>query len=258
MLNDFEMIVKKLPESTKSINLYPIGDSQVGSANFSEKLFINWRNRVLADPLGYVPIVGDMFNNGIKASKTNTYREKMMPSEAKQWLVRELRPIRDRIIGANTGNHELRSVNAVDDCPLYDVMCQLEIPELYRENMVFLKINLGKRAVDRQVSYSVVLGHGVSKSKTKKFITVIDGVDVMITGHTHDAESTFPAKIVIDAHNEVVKTVGFKHIIVPSFDLYGGYALRDMYAPLDGTMIPVIHLDGTKKKIEISWIQEEV
>jgi len=207
----------------------------------------------LADPVGYVVLLGDMINNGIKHGKSNVYKETMSPFEQKLWLTEALRPFTERLLGAVRGNHEERSAREVDDCPMYDVMASLGIPDLYRENAAFLKVNIGQRKMDRQVSYGLFLGHGVSKSKTQNFGYSIDGLDIMITGHTHDPNSTFPAKIVMDMHNETVKTVGFKRIVVPSFDEFGGYVLKGMYMPQDSMVCPKIILDGTKKKVGILW-----
>lgn len=251
MRKDFDLIVKKFPTDCNYINLYPVGDMQIGSANFSEKIWQDWKSRVLSDPNGYVVIVGDTINNGIKRSKTNVYAETMRPREQKHWLEKELSGLRHRILGAVRGNHEERSVNETDDCPLYDVMCKLDLEDLYRENMAFLKINLGKRTADRQVSYVIALAHGGNKARY--FGYAVDGMDVLITGHTHQSNSGFPAKIVVDTHNEVIKMVGFTHVVVPSFDTYGGYVLKGMYMPQDSTKIPRIGLNGVKKEVSVLW-----
>lgn len=253
MLNDFSMIVKKLPRELDYINLYPLGDTQVGSPNFDKRLFYAWRKEVLDDPFGYVVIVGDMFNNATKKSKSNSYAEAMTPMQSKIWLWTELKPIRDRIIGGVRGNHEERSVNEVDDCPLYDTFAKLDLEELYRENMAFVNIIVGERNKNRQVSYNVVLGHGVSNSKTDIFGYTIDNMDVFITGHVHQPKSGFPSKIVIDSHNKTVRTVDFTHIIVPSFDRFGGYTLRGMYRPQSSEKFPIIRLDGKEKDVSVTW-----
>lgn len=257
MNRDFTLIPHKFPEDLEELHIYPVGDTQVGSAGFNKVLFRNWRDRVLKDPLAKVVIVGDMLNNGLKNSKTNVYKEKMSPSEAKMWLYEELLPIAGKIIGCVTGNHEWRSINETDDDPLHDIMCMLGLKDFYGENIQFLKVNLGKRNATRQISYNLVLGHGVSKNKTEQFGYTIDGMDILITGHIHTAYSRFPAKIVIDSQNEVVRTVGFTHIVVPSFDEYGGYSVRGMYQPQDSCKIPMIILNGKHKEVNVSWITEK-
>lgn len=251
--NDFKMIVHKLDPDIGGINLYALGDTQIGSPNFNPELLKNWVKMVKNDPKGYVVLVGDMINNAVKSGKSLMYSEKMRPFDQKMMLIEELRPIGDKLLGAVRGNHEKRSVKDVDDCPLYDAMMALGKEHLYRENAVFMKLNVGQRTKEKQVSYTVVLGHGVSSTKTKKFAYAIDGMDLFITGHTHDPQSNFPAKIVIDSHNEVVRTVGFTHIIVPSFDEFGGYVLEGMYMPQDSAKFPVVALNGKIKDLEVTW-----
>ena len=252
MKKDYDLIVHKFSKDMPYLNLYPIGDMQVGSANFDEEGWHKWKKEVLADDKGYVVIVGDTINNGLKRSKSNVYDEVMRPREQKEWLVRELGSIGDKILGVVRGNHEERSSNETDNCPLYDVMAKLDLESLYRENMAFLKINLGSRTADRQCSYVIGLAHGKSKARTGYFAYMIDGMDVFVTGHIHTPSSTFPAKIVIDSHNETIRRVGFKHIIVPSLD-YGGYQLRDMYNIQDSNVFPIVHLGGERKEVSVTW-----
>lgn len=254
MKSDFELIVNKLGTDLDEINIYPLGDLHIGSSEFDERLWLEWKDRVLNDPKGYVVMVGDLVDNGLKNSKTNSYEALLRPREQKAWLADQLRPLKGKILGACRGNHENRSVNDTDDCPLYDVMAKLDIEDLYRENMAFLKINLGFRNKERQHSYTMVLAHGASRNKTETFGYAIDGMDILVTGHTHSAGTRFPSKIVIDSKNEIVKTSGFTHIVVPSFAKYGGYALRGMYLPQDSAKTPIITLSGKGKEVKITWV----
>lgn len=254
MLDDFQMIVHELDEDLEGINIYPLGDLHIGSENFDEEHWENWINIVKNDPKGYVVMIGDLMDNGLKNSKTNPYRATMPPFEQKRWLADQLYEIRDKILGMCQGNHEHRTQDLVDVCPLYDVCAKIDKEHLYRENMAVLKISLGKKNKDRQWTYSIVLMHGASRNKTDKFSYAIDGMDVFVTGHIHQGSSRFPAKLVIDPRNNNVTRKGFAHVVVPSFASMGGYALRGMYLPQDHTKIPVIKLSGLEKKVRIEWI----
>jgi metallophosphoesterase superfamily enzyme len=119
--------------------------------------------------------------------------------------------------------------------------------------MAFVKLSLGEKNTERQWTYNLVLGHGASKSRVEKFSYGIDGMDVMVTGHTHQPSANFYSKLVIDPRNDVVSMRDFAHVVLPSFSELGGYALRAMYNPLSHTKNPVIRLDGTKKSVEIIW-----
>lgn len=248
------MIVHRLSTELDEINIYPLGDQHIGSETFSEEHWRKWKAVVENDPKGYIVIVGDLLDNGLKNSKSNTYEQTMRPREQKAWLTRELMSLKDKILGAVRGNHENRSVDGSDDCPLYDVMAKLDIEDLYRENMAFIKVNLGFRNKERQHSYMIVLGHGQGRGKTENFSYTVDGMDVLITGHTHQPTSRFPSKIVIDSKNEVVNLKGYTHITVPSFAVYGGYALKGMYLPQDSFKIPIITLSGNCKEVKVTWM----
>ena len=254
MKQDFDLIVHKLPKDMTHANIYPLGDLHIGSGEFNHKQWKRWLDMVAEDENGYFVINGDLMNNGVKNSKTNVYGELLRPREQKEWLKQALYPIKDKFLGGTSGNHELRSVNEVDDCPLYDVLAKLDLEDLYRENMAFIKVNVGSRTKDRQVSYNLVLTHGQSRSKTENFAYAIDGLDVFITGHDHQPKSRFPSKIVIDPHNEVVRVVGYTHITVPSFQNYGGYALRGLYLPQDNSKFPIIRLNGMEKEVSVTWM----
>jgi len=248
---DFEMIVHKFGRDIDHINVYTLGDLHIGSSEFSFAQWGIWKQKVLDDPNGYVVILGDLMDNGLKNSKTDCFGATMRPREQKEWLAQELMPLKDRILCITRGNHEKRSADLSDECPIYDVACKLGIEDLYRENMCFVKVSLGEKRSDRQYSYGIAVGHGASRGKTKNFSYAIDSMDVFFTGHTHQPEESYPAKIVMDLRNETVTQVGFVHITVPSFLEMGGYALAGMYMPTDFRRIPYVTLSGVGKNVDV-------
>ena len=253
-MSDLKLLVHKLSRDLEYINIYPLGDLHIGSPEFNLDMWHKWKKTVLADPFGYVVMIGDLLDNGLKTSKTNSYESTIQPNEQKLWLTEELRPLKDRILGVNQGNHEYRTNVLVGTCPLYDVLAKLDLEDVYSPNLGFLKINLGHKNQSRQWSYTIVLAHGASANKVKNFSYAIDGMDIFITGHIHEASSTFPSKIIIDSKNEIVRQQGFVRVVVPSFLYFGGYVMRGMYLPQDNTKFPVLNLSGTSKEVKVSWI----
>ena len=253
MIGDFIVNTAELSEALDTINIYPVGDTQVGSAGFQEDLWDAWLKMVLADPVGYVVFLGDMVNNGLRNSKTNVYRELMQPFEQKEWLKRQIgRFKKGSFLGAIAGNHEIRSVNESDQCPLYDALCKHDLESVYRENLNAIKVSLGNQGGGKRVSYVVVLHHGLGGKKALDLGYQIEGCDVMITGHNHQPTSLFPARWIIDVHNNIVREAPFKHIVVPSFDK-AGYAIRGAYKGQSSRTIPIISLSGKEKKVSIRW-----
>jgi len=245
------MIVHKFGRDVDHINLYSLGDLHIGSSEFSLEQWYKWKTRVMEDEFGYIVVLGDLMDNGLKNSKTDCFGATMRPREQREWLVEELRPLKDKILCITRGNHEKRSADLSDDCPIYIVACMLGIEHLYRENMCFVKVSLGDKNKERQYSYGIAVGHGSSRGKAKNFSYSIDSMDVFFTGHTHTPEESYPAKLVMDLRNETVAQVGFIHMIVPSFLELGGYALAGMYMPTDFRRIPYVSLLGTKKQIDV-------
>lgn len=251
MLDDFKMIVKILPRDYKYINLYPLADVHIGSKEFNEQMFNDWLKLVLNDPYGFITIAGDTISNGIKTSKTNCYEETMRPSKQKDYLHEKLIPIKDKILAVCGGNHEYRNVKEVDSDPLYEVMCRLQLAELYRQNACFLKLNLGTNArnTPKQVSYGIVLTHGASAGKHDKFINGIDGADVFISGHTHQNTYQQPSKIRMDTKNNTVSVVPYRKVVCHSFQETGGYSIRAEYLPNSIDEFQVLKFDGTRKRV---------
>jgi predicted phosphodiesterase len=252
--DDYDMLVWKLPEKMEYVNIYPLGDTHFGSPDFNQAKFNRWIELVEKDDNAKVILLGDMLDNALRNSKTNIYKATLTPIEQKRILAGYLEPIKGKIIAGIQGNHEARTTKETGDCPLYDVMAKLDLEHLYRENMAFIKVNLGKRRADRQWSYGIVASHGASRGKVENFIPYVDGMDVFLSGHTHTASSNFPAKIVMDMQNEVVRLVPITPIVVPSFADYGGYAMKGLLKPTSNHLFPVVELSGTEKGVKVHWI----
>ena len=55
------------------MNIYPIGDLHIGSPQFDVKIWNKWKSMVLNDPNGYIVIIGDMMDNGLKKIQKQIY-----------------------------------------------------------------------------------------------------------------------------------------------------------------------------------------
>ena len=255
-----KMIVHRLSADIPHVNIYPIADAHIGSAEFDENLFKTWLNVVLSDSLGYVVMAGDMLNNGIKSSKTNVYEEVMRPRDQKEYLYESLRPIAEagKILCANGGNHCYRNVREVDNDPLYDVMCWWRIGHLYRQDACYMKLSLGKTIKNhsKPVVYGVVTVHGATQNKHDKWAAGVDGADVIISGHTHTPDYKPRSKIKLDLRNDKVILAPYRQVVCPPFTKYGGYAQRAEYQPFACTEIQRLKLYGSRKRI--AFTAEEV
>lgn len=252
MLDDFTLIKHKF-DAPPFINIYPLGDVHIGSKECDLQLLKEWVEMVKNDPFGYVVIVGDMMNMGLRTSKSNVYEEALNPMQQKELCYELLQPIADKILAGCPGNHEHRAVKEVGINPLYDVFCRLRIEDRYRENACFLKLTVGKVGSNNN-TYGVVLSHGKSKKKDLDWTYAVDGADVFISGHTHLGTHQPCGKIRMDLSHDRVKTVPYQHIVVLPFQQYGGYALRDKYHPCALGQFQRVQFDGSTKRIGYSYI----
>ena len=257
MLPDFEMIIHKFPER-KDLTIIPISDVHIGA---QEQMWNEWESfcrRVLSDPNIYITLGGDLINNGTRSSVSNLFEETMRPRDQKRLMVEMLMPIKDRILCAVSGNHERRSGKDADDDPTYDILCKLDIEHLYRENIAFVKIQMGDKASNGKVNptYMLVVTHGAgggaltggAVNRNERFGYAIDGADAIIVGHTHKPFITQPSKIYIDKFNNQVSVKPFKVISSTSWLRYGGYAAHKMLTPTSHAP-QTITLCGNKKEI---------
>lgn len=252
MLDDF-VLIKHTFDAAPYINIYPLGDVHIGSKECNVELLREWVDMVRQDPLGYVVIIGDMMNMGLKNSKTNSYEEVLNPMQQKELCFEILNPIADRILAGCSGNHEYRANKEVGMNPLYDVFCRMKIEDVYRQNACFIKLSVGTHCHNPN-TYGIVLTHGKTKTKDLDWTYAVDGADVFISGHTHLGTHQPCGKIRLNLRDESVKTVGYQHIVVLPFQEYGGYSITNKYRPTHVGQFQQIHFDGSEKRVGYSYI----
>ena len=260
MLSDFEIITHHFPKND-DIVLCPISDVHLGASEHMEKEWGEFCRQIAETPNAYIILGGDLINNATRNSVSNVFEEKMRPREQKKVIAEMLTPLRDRILCAVSGNHERRSGKDADDDPTYDIMCKLDLEHLYRENMAFVKIRIGKKDADglRNPTYMLTVTHGAgggmltggSVNRNERFGYVIDGMDCLIVGHTHKPFVTQPSKIKIDPYNNKVDIKPFKVVSSTSWLNYGGYAAQKMLLPSSHAP-QVITLCGNRKDIKVT------
>jgi predicted phosphodiesterase len=258
MLNDFEIIQHHFPDR-KDIKIYPISDVHLGAAEHLTREWELFCQRVKNEPNSYIILGGDLINNGTRTSVTNIFEETMRPREQKKIMVKMLEPLRDKILCAVSGNHERRNRD-VDNDITYDIMCKLDLEWLYRENIAFVKIQIGKLNGDgaRNPTYTLVVTHGSgggiltggAVNRNERFGYVLDGADALIVGHTHKPFVTQPSKIKIDPYHNKVSIQPFKVVSMTSWMTYGGYAAQKMLLPTSHAP-QIITLRGNRKEIRV-------
>lgn len=265
MLPDFEMIQHKFLGG-HDITIVPIADVHLGSPGCMEQEFIKFIDTVKDTPNLYLTLGGDLIDNGTKSSVTNVFRATMSPSAQKKEMAKILEPVRDRILCFVPGNHERRSGKDADDDPVYDIAAKLDLEHLYRENIAFIKVQMGEEDTEtyrakgtRRPTYMLVMVHGAgggiltggAVNRGERFGYALSGADALIVGHTHKPFTTQPGQIVIDPRNNMVTIRPFKVICATSWLNFSGYAARGMMLP-STHCLQTITLRGAKKEILVT------
>ena len=259
MLPDFKLISHKFDNT--DIEIWPISDVHLGAAEHNAEAWAAFCREIEQRPNAYVILGGDLINNATRSSISNIFEETMRPKEQKKRMVEMLRPLRDKVLCAVSGNHERRGLKDADDDPTYDILCKLDLETVYRENVAFLRLHFGDDKIDgsRNPTYVFVVTHGAGGgiltggvvNKAERFAYVIDGADALIVGHSHKPFITQPSKIKINAQKGVVYLRPFKVISTTSWLDYGGYASQKLLPPT--SIAPqIIKLYGKQKKIEVT------
>ena len=262
MLNDYIPIIKKLniSDHPNGITIIPLADAHYGSREFNEVRWHKTIKRIQDDPHCFCVLVGDLLDTGLRNSVTNIYEQTCSPRAQKEWLMNELKPIAKKILASTEGNHERRARREADSCPLYDVMLAIGCEATYRENICFLQIQFcyqfqGKQKQRAEFSFAITHGAGggqyvgSSANKVQNYGMAIDGIDCIITGHTHKPISFPVSKLVFDGHAKTVLQKQFTVVVASSFLDYGGYPIEKMLPPTAHTTTEVIlHFtqDGNK------------
>lgn len=261
MKSDFDLIVKHI-EGNEDITIYPISDLHAGAAEFMNGKWNEFKRQIMKEPNSYIILAGDLINNATRTGVSNIFEDTMRPSEQKRWVAEQLSDIKDKILCVVPGNHDRRSQKDCDDEPCYDICSKLDIEELYRENMAFLKIQVGntKGEGTKNPTYCIGILHGAggggmtgsAVNKSEKFGLVVDGLDCLVTGHVHKGFFTKPQKVCIDKHNNKVSLKQFVTVSCTSWVSYGGYALQKMLNPASNDIQKIV-LHGNEKKVELRW-----
>lgn len=261
MYRDDEFIIHRIPKN-EDLHLYFIADVHLGCQQHMQQKWADFCDHFLDDPNAYLILGGDMINNNTKNSVAGPFEDIMRPREQKIVMAEMLKPLRKRILAAIPGNHEGRSGKDADDDPMYDILCKIDCEDIYRENMAIVKLQIGKNK-DHCQTYMVVAVHGTgggiwtgaAVNRNERFGLAMDGVDLLLVGHSHKAYTDTPGKILIDSRNNRVSIKPFSIVVPSSWMGYGGYSARKEMLPAAYVTQKITLLGGSTKGVDVtqSW-----
>lgn len=234
-------MIKKEISHPDGAFIYGLSDLHVGSKEFNENEFKKFTQSILKEDNRYCVIVGDVIDNGTKNSVTGPYEATMSPREQREYAAELLMPIRDRILCMVAGNHERRSTKDTDTDPAELIAERLDIWELYRENMVFLSLKIGKRSTNsvRPPNYCICVSHGTSGgqligaglNRADQF-AIASGADLVVMGHSHKPAVAPAARLECLHRQGVMVQRKYAIMICTAWLDYGGYPMQTAYKPL--------------------------
>lgn len=251
------VITKEYPKDLDYITLYPISDVHYGAKECMEKEFKQYLKVIENDEHAAVILAGDLINNGIKSSVTNCYDEKYTPREQKNDMVDMLNPIRHKIVCGVRGNHEYRSTKETSMDIMEDIFRELAIKESYATDMGILKISLGSDSHNKRVTYSFAISHGngggallgSGLNKPDSMQISVEGIDGIITGHTHKPAKAPSGRLIFDSRNNVIKRSKTLVFVCTSWLDFGGYPEQKLMKPV-AFHPDTIRLSGKSKEWE--------
>lgn len=184
-----------LPKSIDELKIEIFSDLHIGSPKCDLDLINSRIERVKNDPNTYCILLGDIINNSTKTSVGDVYSEPFSPMTQITTAIELFRPIKHKIIGCVSGNHERRSYKQ-DGIDLIYFMCsELNIADKYSYSSLLLFIRFGthNRYYNRKMCYTLFMTHGDGQggrmiggkaNGLQRRGQIVDA-DIVVTGHTH-------------------------------------------------------------------------
>jgi hypothetical protein len=250
-----------LSKDLKQVRIVPIADAHYGNPLFSEKHFNRTTKFIYDNPDVYTVLVGDLCESVTVASKGDIYNQVVCPEMQRDNMIEFLTPIKHKILGMVTGNHEQR-IKEIDISK--DIAKALNVP--YRPEGMLLKISFGsgnENHVDKPYTYWGYISHGYGGARTKSAKAVkVERVstwihaDYYILSHDHVVNIAPDVYLMPDSRGIVDSKTGFttgkvtakrKMLIkTNAFLKWGGYSEMGGFPPTDLEPVIII-LSGTGK-----------
>lgn len=144
----------------KKIIVVPFSDLQWGAEDCNETKIREYVSWIKNTPNVFCFLNGDILNNALASSPGGSiFFDKIRPREQVQTVIELLAPIAHKILWANPGNHEERTIKIADIDPLYWVARILNVP--YYDQPLFVNILWSGHV------FNFYCFHGFSGSRTE-------------------------------------------------------------------------------------------
>lgn len=170
--------------------IVPLSDLHIGNPSHNPVVARRQVDWVAARPNRYVVLVGDMTEMALRDSYGEIYDQPLSPQRQADAVVELFMPIKDRILGCVSGNHEQRVTQRTSFDPSMIYASALGAP--YDPASMVVAVGWGKPEAKRPY-YTMYFTHGWGAARTlgprlaqpSKLREVVANADIYITAHLH-------------------------------------------------------------------------
>jgi predicted phosphodiesterase len=234
----------KIDAPQNAFQLMVLGDMHIGDELCDLELIKSTIDYIKKTKYCYCILNGDLINNALKTSKSDTYKEQMTMEEEQDLLIELLTPIKNKILVMATGNHEHRTTLLAGINPLKAVAYALGIKDKLVDHSYVLTLEFGvahgmKNLSNKYVVYGIHGGSGggrragATANALQDMSLVIPNVDLYIHSHTHTTINYNDMVFLYDSKTKKLKEHQRTYYNANAFLKYGGYAEQKGYKPAD-------------------------
>jgi len=249
------------------VYLIPLGDLHLGSPNIDWDKFIGYIDWVKEHSTAYIFLMGDIFDTAVINGATNIFTQTMSLNSAMETFYNTIFPVKDRILGAITGNHEDRLLKRANFNPLQSLCEMKDIPYCGYSCVIRFRVGRYKRKSGRvspKVEYVFYAHHttgggstpGGKLNRIDKLTKIFWGADAYLGAHNHFKAEGEPRIYYLSKSGNGKATLKAKrvHLIdTGSFVKWNNsYAEMKMLPPAE-TGVPRIRMDGKRKDLHVSY-----
>lgn len=242
-------------------NLYTLADLHIGDPMADTRLIARRVEQIDRDPQGLCILNGDLLNTALRNSVSDVYGEVATPMQQIDEACSLLTPIRDKIIGVTTGNHEARTYRD-DGIDMTRLVCrQIGVEDKYAPEGVLVFLRFGLRGGESRHKgqnnaqwYSIYATHGSGGGRKEgaKAIRLADmaaivDADIYIHSHTHLPMIMKQSFYRVSNQQCSVQLVEKLFVNTGATLDYGGYGQAYEFKP-SSKSTPVIQLESKLKR----------
>jgi hypothetical protein len=251
---------KILSKDFKEIKIVILSDLHYGNPYCSVKHFIRTVNFIKEHDDCFCFLNGDLCESAIKTSKGDIFKQVGSPQDQRDWVIKQLLPIKDKVMACTIGNHENRIANEIGMDISADIAKALGCP--YKAEGILFKLSFGggnEHHPEKPYVFWSYITHGYGGARTKSAKAVkVERIsswvhaDLYAMSHDHvvnaspnvylmpdnrgtiDKDTGFLSGKVVDHREELVKTNAYLK--------WGGYAELGGFSPSDLTTPLILFL----------------